>query len=139
MSTLARLHAVLFILALSACAGDPGGSAGHDDPLRDQEVLVPPVFEMGPASAQGTSPMPALGFRVDRVLEELGDEAQIVRLGPIEGSNTREARRERLAALSPRARASLRRHNVRIEQLTARLERVPAPNASALPSDGDDR
>lgn len=138
MTTHVRLYAVLWILALTACAGSPQDIQEELDPHGDQETLISPIPGVGPADAQGTSPMPTLGARVEHVLEELGDETETARLGAIDGSDTRAARRDRLAALSPRARASLRRHNVRIEQLERQLTDRPS-NLSTEHSAGDDR
>lgn len=138
MTTHVRPYAVLWMLALTACAGGPQDIREELDPQRDQEALVRPVPTVGPATAQGTTPMPALGARVEHVLEELGDEVEAARLGAADAPSTRAARRDRLAALSPRARASLRRHNVRIEQLERRLTHNPTD----LPIEhaaGDDR
>ena len=129
MTKYVRLCAVLGILALTACAGDTQNTHEELDPRRDQEALVPPVWESGPASAQGVTPMPVLDTRIELVLEELDEEVGLVRLDSAPESNSHEARRERLAALSPRARASLRRHNVRLEQLSRVLQLLLARRA----------
>jgi hypothetical protein len=69
-------------------------------------------------------PMPALADRIERVLGELGDDAASVRDAlRLERGLLVLPRREALAAIGPHARATLQRHNVRIEQLARALER----------------
>lgn len=107
------LAAALVGCTLAACgdANEESGSAVERDPVE-------------PAKAAAVAaPMPKLDARVDRVREELGDEYLALTAAiPVADGRLQVSRREALEALSPRARASLRRHNVRIEQLVRQLE-----------------
>ncbi len=110
------LAAALVGSTLAAC-GDADvatGSGASPEPQQQREV----VRESAPAT-----PMPKLGARLERVREELGEEyISLAAAIPVANGRLQVSRREALEALSPRARASLRRHNVRIEQLVRQLE-----------------
>jgi hypothetical protein len=103
-----RLRSVAFVLLGAACGGGDatGGSAAAD--------AEAPETSSSSGTRRGT-PMPAVDARIDAVLQELGDEADAAL--QLASTDAGRSRRELLAALSPKARASLRRHNVRIGQL----------------------
>lgn len=107
-----RYAVVAFAAALLAC-GD-----GHDTP--EAPNTRDAVADAEPEA--GARPMPRLRERAEAVVAELGPEAETLRatLTRPEG-DYRRWHSESMAALSPRARASLRRHNVRIEQLARHL------------------
>jgi hypothetical protein len=97
------------IAAVSGCADDsrPGPGSAEVDPTHQARV----------------HPMPPLGDRIDRVLDELGPDAAAARTAlRMQDGRLVLPRRQALAALGPRARATLHRHNVRIEQLARFLE-----------------
>ena len=125
MLTPLRLLAAATTLAFAACASEPpsADSAEAVEVHRggDHDVMIPPSPEEGPPEAQGTRPMPQLALRVERVLDEVGEELAPV---PMDDGRLRRPRREVLRSVSPRVRASLRRHNVRVEQLARHLQRA---------------
>ncbi len=101
-------------LGLVACGdAEDGGVANGPIAIEDGSAEL----ELELTGEHGRSqPMPALEVRAQRVLAELGDDdLRVIR--SLDG----EDRRSVLENLTPRARASLRRHNVRVEQIARHL------------------
>lgn len=126
MSTPLRLLAAGIALALAACASEPPPSTTtlNSEAAQggDRGMMVSPVSPQAPPSAQGPRPMPQLAVRVERVIEEVGEElSPLVMEPPTSSDGPRQRRRDVLRSLSPRVRASLRRHNVRVGQLARYL------------------
>lgn len=118
------VHVLRFLMVLAAACvaevSEPQAAAPPPQVRGDYELLVPAVPNRAPAELQGPQPMPALEERIERVIAEVGPDALAVM--PADGRVSR-SRRDLLAALGPAGRASLRRHDVRVEQLARYLSR----------------
>lgn len=106
--------ALALLVSLQACTGDSAASDASDvDEQRDDAEA-----EHEDEEVRVARPMPHLDDRIDAVLGELGEEGDAVREAATRLRTT--STREQLARLSPRTRAALRRHNVRLEQVARR-------------------
>ena len=115
VSAAALATLLLFAAHANACSDD----STANDPSREADADANDRGDDDePLPARAATPMPAIDARIDAALAELGVEADAVRDAASQPSTI--STREKLARLSPRARAALRRHNVRLEQLAQR-------------------
>lgn len=103
----------VLVLVFPLIAGCQGADPGHD---------AHPPAPAALAAPEPARPMPPAEERIARLLAELGPEASTLQ-EPLrmQGDALALPRRDAMAALSPRVRAAMVRHNVRAEELARHL------------------
>lgn len=115
-----RKHVVVVVAALLCACGDDTSYA------TDAASSTPDPTEQSQRRRASAQPMPRISARLDAVLSEVGSDLGQLPKRPAEaGADHRQWHRAALESLSPRARASLRRHNVRVEAVARHLEANP--------------
>jgi hypothetical protein len=110
----------------TVCAAIVGALSSACGDERTASEAPPPAVDHAPVESARERPMPAVSIRAQRVLAELGPEADALRNAiTVEKGRLTMPRRDALVAIGPRARAALRRHNVRIEELARQLGDTP--------------
>ena len=112
-----RFHWQSCALAATWMCGCVGDASTGTDTSTERGASAAQIEAAEPASA-----MPPLAVRAARVMAELGpDEATVRTALRMDADHIVLSHREALSAIGPRARASMRRHGVHVEELARSL------------------